>query len=145
MFGQQFDRVFGESEGVFLYWEHFPKSWKSSAQAFFKHLQKTYTFEQLILRCVFLKNKNSHKNNNRKLNVDLLETYFFLKKNFFISMETRVRIYMFFVFLKFTKFSSSVFALNGFLKIKNPFKAKTLEENFVNFGKSALFWTKISQ
>ena len=49
---------------------------------------------------------------------------------------------MFFVFLKFTIFSSSVFALNGFLKIKNPFKAKTLEENFVNFGKSALFWTK---
>ena len=83
------------------------------------------------------------KKYHRTLNVDLLEICFLHKKTHMFFMETRVRIHVFFIFPKVTTISSSVFALKGFLKIEKPFKAKTLEEIFVNFGKNVVIWKKI--
>ena len=115
---------------------------KSCDSSDFQAFTENIYFWTVQIEGYFLKNIFFNKKYHRTLNVNLLETCFLHKNKSCVFVETRVRIHVFFIFPKVTTISSSVFDLKGFLKIEKPFKAKTLEEIFVNFGKNVVFWTK---
>ena len=68
--------------------------------------------------------------------------HFFLQKNSSISIKTRVRNLIFFIFLEFAKFSSSVSALRGFWKFKIVLKQKRLRKFFEKQRNSPFFGKK---
>ena len=67
---------------------------------------------------------------------------FFLKKKHVHLSRNSTKNPIVFYFLRICENFLKGFCFERFFKIKNPFKGKTLEENFRNFGKNVFFLEK---